>query len=183
MNPNSATMRATDLCALLGVSDQSIYRWMARPYPVNHDFARAPRGRMFALPEVVVRLRERRKQGLFGSQLARVVEFDRAVRAEREFDDHWLGECPESRTDRFAAVLTDAENERFSFCRRAVGNAAVSCGLHGIERLRHIILVHPGVARFVLTGQAEELPVSDIGWQSWVRALDVLNIPIEKEAA
>ncbi len=43
MNPESATLRSTDLCALLGVTDRSIHRWLAVPgYPIHHFFLTTP---------------------------------------------------------------------------------------------------------------------------------------------
>ena len=184
MNPITATMRSTDLCALLGVSDQSIFRWMARPYPPFHDFRCAPRGKMFALPETVARLRARRRGGLVGDDLSRVVGFDARVRAERArqgADELWLGDDPESRAAAFRAALKGEEEERARSVQKAVTSAAMAAGVPRVERLRRITLIHPACVRFILTGEAEELPVGDAGWAAWIRAVDVVNIPAAEE--
>lgn len=188
MNPITASLRSTDLCALLGVSDQSIFRWMARPYPPFHDFRCAPRGKMFAPPEIVIRLRERRRGGLGGDALYRVVDFDMRVRAERArqgADDLWLGDDPESRAAAFRAALTGEEEERARLVQQTVANAALDAGVPRVERLRQITIIHPACIRFILIGEAEELPVGDAGWAAWIKAIDVVNIPttIEQEAA
>lgn len=188
MNPISASLRSTDLCDLLGVSDQSIFRWMARPYPPFHDFRCAPRGKMFALPETVARLRERRRGGLGGDDLSRLVHFDAQIRAERArqgADDLWLGDDPEGRAAAFRAALTGEEEERARSAQKTVTGAAMAVGVPRVERLRRITLIHPACVRFILSGEAEELPVGDAGWTAWLKAVDVVNIPatIEQEAA
>lgn len=188
MNPITATLRSADLCALLSVSDQSIYRWTAKPYPPFHDFRCKPRGKMFALPDIVVWFRERRKRGLYGDDLYRVVEFDAQVRAERArqgIDDLWLGDAPEARAEAFLKALTGEEVERARSVQTTVARTAMATGVPRIDRLRKIVLIHPGIVRCVLTGENEELPVGDVGWASWVKALDIVNIPnsIEMEAA
>ncbi|MEX5726672.1 hypothetical protein Ga0609869_000025 [Rhodovulum iodosum] len=98
MNPITATLRSTDLCALLNVCDRSIWRWMDG-VAAFHDFGRAPRGHMYALPEVISLLRARRRAGLSDDELASVVTHDTAERAERADtlgypDDIWLGGSP-----------------------------------------------------------------------------------------
>lgn len=64
MNPYTATLPSTDICNLLNVTDRSAYRWLSNPYP-RHIGAT----RHYALPEVVARLRLRRKAGLKGDDL------------------------------------------------------------------------------------------------------------------
>ncbi|QFT80908.1 hypothetical protein FIU89_09835 [Roseovarius sp. THAF27] len=187
MNPITATLRSADLCTLLSVSDQSIYRWTAKPYPPFHDFRCSPRGKMFALPDIVVWFRERRKRGLYEDDLSRVVEFDAHVRAERArdgVDDLWLGDAPEARAEGFLKALTGEEFERARLVQKTTTSFAMAVGVPRIERLRKIVLIHPGCVRFILTGEHDELPVGDAGWASWVKAIEVVNIPIEeKEAA
>jgi len=90
MNPNSATLRSTDICTLLSVSDQSVFRWLSDPYPTFVWSNYTPRGRTYALPEIVARLRERRHLGLHGDDLAALVDFDTSVRAENGDDGLWL---------------------------------------------------------------------------------------------
>ncbi|MER3352657.1 MAG: hypothetical protein RLQ73_01680 [Hoeflea sp. D1-CHI-28] len=180
MNPITATLRSADLCALLGVSDQSLYRWMTNPYPPFHDFRRAPRGKMFAVPDTVARLRQRRKRGLHGSDLFGVVAFDAQARAERArhgADDLWLGIDPEPRAEAFRAALTGEEVERARLVQKTAAQAALAAGVPRVERLRQIVLIHPATVRFILTGEGDELPAGDAGWQSWVRAIDIVNIP------
>lgn len=111
MNPDSAIMRSTDLCSLLGTSDQSLYRWLVRPYPPHHFSSAAPRGRTYAAPEVVARLRERRARGLSGDDLARVVEFDTVSRSAMESDFLWVGEDAQGRAAAFFACLEGEETE------------------------------------------------------------------------
>ncbi|QFT97387.1 hypothetical protein FIU85_08745 [Roseovarius sp. THAF8] len=187
MNPITATLRSADLCALLSVSDQSIYRWTAKPYPPFHDFRCKPRGKMFALPDIVVWFRERRKRALYGDDLSRVVEFDAHVRAERARDgvnDLWLGDVPEARAEAFLKALTGEEVERARLVQKTATSAAIAAGLPRISRLSNIVLIHPGCIRFILTSEGEELPVGDAGWSSWIKAIDVVNVAIEeKEAA
>ncbi|MEQ8896320.1 MAG: hypothetical protein RID23_04455 [Roseovarius sp.] len=188
MNPISATLRSADLCALLGVSDQSLYRWMAHPYPPFHDFRRAPRGKMFAVPDTVARLRQRRKRGLHGSDLSEVVAFDAQVRAERArhgADDLWLGIDPEPRAEAFRAALTGEEGERARLVQKTVANTALDAGVPRVERLRQIVLIHPAAVRFILANEGDELPIGDAGWTAWIKAIDIVNIPTteHKEAA
>ncbi|MEX5726673.1 hypothetical protein Ga0609869_000026 [Rhodovulum iodosum] len=63
--------------------------------------------------------------------------------------------------------------------------AAIAAGLPRVERLRQITLIHPACVRFILAGEANELPVGEAGWAAWIKAIDVVNIPttIEQEAA
>jgi hypothetical protein len=189
MNPITATLRSTDLCALLGVSDRSIWRWMDGVTTFT-DFGRAPRGHMYALPEVVTALRAKRRGGLSGDDLARVVGHDTAKRAERAGalgypDDIWLGGTPEARADAFRASLAGEEEERARLVQKTVTDAAIAAGAPRVERLRQITIIHPAAVRFILTGDFEELPVGDAGWTAWVKAIDLVNTPttIEEEAA
>lgn len=190
MNPITATLRATDLCILLDVAPRSFERWLPRPIPVHVDFSAAPRGRMYALPEVLTFLRANRKRGLYGDDLARIVKYDTSERAERAAspgfpDDVWLGGTPEVRSESFRAALIGAEVERARLVQKAVGQAAVVAGVPRVERLRQIVLIHPAVVRFILANEGDELPAGDAGWKSWVRAVDIVNIPAteHKEAA
>lgn len=183
MNPDSATMRSTDLCALLGASDQSLYRWLGRPYPPHHFSRVAPRGKTYALPEAVARLRERRARGLSGDDLARVVEFDTVSRSAMESDFLWVGEYAQRRAAAFFTCLEGKEPERARDCMKAVRNAAIACGLPVISPLGQIALLHPGIVRFVLTDDPAELPVGDAGWVSFAKALWAVNPDHESEAA
>ena len=184
MNPITATLRTNEVCQKLGVSERAFYRWMAQPYPIHHENGRMPRGRLFALPELVARLRCRRKRGLYGAELARVVDFDASERAPKGSDDLWLGDAPEERAAAFCEALTGEEMDRARMLQKTVTDAALSAAVPRIARLRECVLIHPAAVRFILTGCAAELPVGD-GWASWVRALSVVNIPtiIEQEAA
>ena len=175
MNPASATLRSSDLCALLAATDRSLHRWLAHPYPVHHIPTISPRGRTFALPEIVVRLRKRRSVGLDGDDLARVVAFDTATRTQRQVDDMWIGEDAQGRAASFFAALDGEEDERARACKREVRNAATSCSLTGVSRLGQIALIHPGIVRYILTDEANELPVGDAGWQSFAKALWAVN--------
>ena len=112
MNPNTATLRSTDICELLQVTDRSLHRWLANPYPVHTVPTVSPRGRTFALPEIVERLRKRRRDGLYGDDLARVVAFDTATRAKRLEDDLWVGNDAQGRAAAFFACLDGEETER-----------------------------------------------------------------------
>jgi len=172
MNPNSATLRSTDICALLGVCDQSLYRWLSGPYPA-HNFAN--RARHYALPEIVARLRERRARGLHGDDIAALVNFDTQTRAARADDALWLGDGAQDRSAAFFAALTGEETERARDCMKAVRHAATDTGLSGVNRLAQIALIQPGIVRFILSGQADELPVGDGGWQSFVKAVWAVN--------
>jgi len=189
MNPITATLRSTDLCACLSVSDRSIWRWMDG-VATFHDFGRAPRGHMYALPEVISLFRARRRAGLSGDELTRVVTHDTCERAERAGtlgypDDIWLGGSPEARAEAFRASLAGEEEERARLVQKTVTGAAIAAGVPRVERLRQIALIHPACVRFILTGEADELPVGDAGWTAWIKAVDVVNIPttIEQEAA
>lgn len=184
MNPETATLRSTDLCALLGVSDQSLFRWLAHPYPEHIFSERAPRGRTYALPEIVTRLRERRGRGLFGNDLSRVVTFDASVRQSRGADVLWLGDDAKGRAASFFAALTGEEAERARACCREVHSAAIASGLPGADWLSHAALLHPAVARFVLVGDPAEVPLGSKGWQSFAKALWAVNpAPINHEVA
>ncbi|WP_375552985.1 hypothetical protein [Roseovarius mucosus] len=188
MNPITATMRLTDLARVMGVHIRSLTRWVDNGAPA-HDFGHAPRGVMYALPEVVIFLRANRKRGLFGDDLARVVTFDANERAARAAtplypDDIWLGSAPEARAGAFGDALTAEERERARLIQKDVAGAAIAAGARRVERLRNITLIHPACARFILTGEGDELPVGHAGWRAWVTALDVVNVPVnELEAA
>ena len=187
MNHNACTIRSTDLQNLLNVSDRSVWRWMHEPYPRH---ATPKNVRTYALPEVVARLRLRRKNGLSGDDLHRVVTFDTVARAKREIfenaDFMWLGDAAEDRAKEFrAAIEGEGEAvERARAVQKEVRVAAMQAGLPGVERLRQSVLTHPGVARFVLTGEANELPASDAGWLAFTKALWAVNPnQIQLEAA
>jgi hypothetical protein len=178
MNPNTATLRATDIQQLLEVSSQSLYRWMS-PYPLHSLQHAHPWGRYFALPEVVVRLRLRRQNGLTGSDLQALSNFDTAARIERGDDDLWLGDEPAERAQAFFASLHGDEVDRARACMSAVRTAAIDAGLNGVEHLRQSILIFPSVVRFILTSEADELPANGAGWNSLTRALWCVN-PLTK---
>jgi len=175
MNPDTATLRSRDICAILGVSDQSLYRWLARPYPVHHFSDVKPRGRTYALPEIVARLRQRSRDGLSGADLGSVVAFDTQARAARGDDILWLGEGAQDRAASFLAALEGEEVERARACMKAVRHAATQTGLSGVNRLSQIALIHPGLVRFILTGQTNELPVGNAGWESFTKAIWAVN--------
>lgn len=175
MNPSTATLRSLDLCALLGVSDQSLYRWLAHPYPMNHFSRSTPRGRTYALPELVVRLRERRARGLTGEDLAAVVAHDTTVRDQTGNDGLWLDNDALDRAASFFAALVGEETERARDVMKTMRNAATESGLTGVNRLAQIALIQPGIVRFILTGQAAELPVRVVGWSAFVKAIWAVN--------
>lgn len=171
MNPNSATLRSTSICALLGVSDRSVFRWLSGPYPIHVFTSRA---RNYALPEIVGRLRERRARGLY-DDLAALVEHDTTVRTQNGDDGLWLDHDAQDRAAAFYAALCGEETERARDVMKAMRRAAMSAGLNGVNRLAQIALIHPGVVRFVLTGEADELPMTDGGWQSFAKAIWAVN--------
>ncbi|WP_416369682.1 hypothetical protein [Tritonibacter mobilis] len=175
MNPETATLRSSDLCALLGVPHRSLWRWLSAPYPPHHFSETAPRGRTYALPEVVARLRKRRDLGLSGEDLARVMAFDTETRAARQADCLWLGDDAQRRAASLFAALDDEETERARGCMKAMRNAAASAGLSGVSRLGQIAIIHPGVVRYVLSDAADELPAGDAGWQSFAKAIWAVN--------
>ena len=176
MNPHTATIRSSDVQRLLRVSDQSLYRWLARPYPVHISRTKTRSGKYYALPEIVARLRERRERGLVGGDLCQIVAHDTAVRSARGFDDLWLGEKITERAASFSCACSERdEAARAQLCRAQVREAALSAGLPDAERLAEICVLHPAIARYVLTAQDEELPVSDAGWQSFAKALWAVN--------
>tara|TARA_R110002012_G_scaffold248926_1_gene425587 strand:+ start:829 stop:1119 length:291 start_codon:yes stop_codon:yes gene_type:complete len=96
MNHYTCTLRSTELQNLLNVTDRSVWRWMHEPYP-RHTLPKNVR--TYALPEVVARLRQRRKNGLTGDDLRRVVTFDSAARSRAELfhnaDFMWLSDDAE----------------------------------------------------------------------------------------
>lgn len=187
MNPTTATLRLTDLADALNVSIRSLFRWVVDVEP-HHDFGRAPRGVYYALPEIVATLRAQRKRGLYGDELARVVEHDTRRRAVRvgtsaHADDIWLGDAPEARAAAFWEALDGEERERARMVQKTVAGAAIATGAR-VERLRQITLIHPAAVRFILAGEGEELPANDAGWRSWVRAISIVNVSLnEMEAA
>lgn len=183
MNPNSATLRSTDICTLLSVSDQSTYRWLSAPYPTFVWSNCTPRGRTYALPEIVARLRERRRGGLDGDDLAALVAHDVAARAQNGDDGLWLDKDAQDRAAAFYAAFDGEERERARSVMKAVRAAAMAVGLSGINRLAQIALIHAGVVRFILSGEADELPVTDGGWQSFAKALWAVNPSEQYEAA
>lgn len=183
MNPNSATLRSTDICTLLSVSDQSVYRWLSDPYPTFVWSNCTPRGRTYALPEIVARLRERRARGLEGDDHAALVALDTAVRARNGDDGLWLDRDALDRSAAFYAALVGEETERARAVMKATRGAALAVGLSGINRLAQIALINPGVVRFILSGEGDELPVTDAGWQSFAKALWAVNPSEHYEAA
>ncbi|MEO9632437.1 MAG: hypothetical protein ABJG14_18550 [Sulfitobacter sp.] len=176
MNNHTCTIRSTDLQNLLSITDRTVYRWLSGPYPRH---ALPKNVRTYALPEVVARLRLRRKNGLSGDDLHRVVTFDSVARSKAELfqnaDFMWLDDDAEARAKEFVAVLEGEEVERARAVQRAVRAAALAGGLTGVQRLTEIALIHPGAARFILTGSAAETPCGDAGWQSFTKALWAIN--------
>ncbi|WP_333848268.1 hypothetical protein [Phaeobacter italicus] len=175
MNPETATLRSSDLCALLGVPHRSLWRWLSAPYPPHHFSETAPRGRTYALPEIVARLRKRRDWGLSGEGLARVLAFDTETRAARQADCLWLGDDAQGRAASFFAALTGEETERARDVMKTMRNAAAAAGLPAISRMGQIALIQPGSVRFILSGEADELPAGDAGWQSFAKAIWAVN--------
>jgi len=66
---------------------------------------------------------------------------------------------------------------------KACRHATVAAGLSGINRLAQIALIQPGIVRFILSGEVDELPVNDSGWQSFSKALWAVNPPVENYEA
>jgi hypothetical protein len=177
MNPSTATLRASDLVPLLGSCHRSLWRWFKAPsYPL-HFAATSPKGRTYALPEVVTRLREARHTGLTGAELRRVVAYDTATRAVRGDDFLWIGGDAQTRAKTFLAVLDGEETERARAIMGELRNALSRSGLSGIDRLATSTCIHPAAVRFILTDSADELPIGD-GWESFARAIWAVN-PIE----
>lgn len=182
MNKDSATVRATDICRCLGVTMTSVRNWFAPDYPLH---VLEQRVRWYPLPEVVERLRERRKRGLEpGSpEMTALVEHDTTERENRPgADDIWLGDGDVlGRAADFFSVLGGEETIRARSLRAEVRRAALGAGLQGcgIDRLSQVALTHPASVRFILSGQAYELPVGDAGWSAWVTALWAVN-PMEE---
>lgn len=175
MNPDTATLRSSDLCDLLAAPYRSLWRWLSDPYPIHNFSETAPRGRAYALPEIVARLRKRRHLGLCGEDLARVLAFDTETRAARQADCLWLGDDAQGRAASFFATLTGEEIERARGCMKAMRNAAAAAGLPAISRMGQIALIQPGIVRFILSGEADELPAGDAGWQSFAKAIWAVN--------
>lgn len=169
-------MRSTDLQNLIDVGEKSIFRWFSAPYP-RHALLKSVRN--YALPEVVARLRLRRKRGLYSADLASVVTFDTNARSKREVCENvefmWLGDDAEERAGEFWAVLDGEEVERARSVQKEVRAAAIQAGLPGVGRLRQKALVHPSAARFILSGEAVEIPCTDGGWRNWTAALWAIN--------
>jgi hypothetical protein len=174
LDTNSATLRILDLQNLGVATKRSLVRWF-QPRPVAHMVSGSPKGVLYPLPEVVARIRQRSRIGLFGDVLHRVVSFDAAVRAERGEDDIYLGECAEQRAAAFACCLTPKESERARAVQREIRAAALQSGLPGVEHLRNIVLICPSVAKYVLSNSADELPCGDGGWRSFTNALWAVN--------
>jgi hypothetical protein len=163
------------------VTTTSVRNWFAPDHPIH---VLEQRVRWYPLPEVVARLRERRKRGLApGSpEMAALVEHDTAERENRPgADDLWLGERALERAADFFACLAGEETIRARALRAEVRKAALGAGLQGcgIDRLSQSALNHPAAVRWILTGQADELPVGDAGWSAWVTALWCVN-PVEE---
>jgi len=170
------TTSATDLIDLFGWSYQSTYRWFSRhpdgyPPHTNRD-----RGRYFRLEDVVGRLRDARKRGLYGEELEAVVKHDAKVRRTASHEDLYIGEDVERRADKVIAALTPNELDRLKACKKAFTSAAISAGSIGLTRLRHALILHPAILRYVLTKNNAELPVGDLGWFSFSKALCVVNV-------
>ena len=184
MNYTTATIRSVDLTQLLDLSLQSLWRWLKAPYPAHYLSQTTPRGKTYALPEIVARLRLSRKKGLRGDDLQALVNFDTAKRAERGDDGLWLSDHPANRAQAFFASLNGDEVDRARACMAAVRKSAIDAGLNGVEHLRQSILIYPPVVRFILTDEADELPANAAGWNSLTRALWCVNpLPVLKETA
>ncbi|WP_167647627.1 hypothetical protein [Mameliella alba] len=136
------------------------------------------RARWYDLPTVVARLRERRKRGCFGDDLAALVDADTFERLEIRGgqDELFLGDDALGRSVDFYAALVGEEAPRASAVRREVRKGAVSAGLIGVDRLSQVALLQPGIVRYILTGQADELPRGD-GWRSFTSGLWAVNAP------
>ena len=107
-----------------------------------------------------------------------MVVFDTVARAKREHagaEFMWLGDDAEARAEEFRAALEGEEVERVRSVQKEVRAAAIQAGLPGVERLRQIALIHPGAARFILSGEAAEIPCTDAGWRNWTSALWAIN--------
>ena len=174
LDTNSATLRILDLQNLGVATKRSLVRWF-QPRPVVHSVSGSPKGVLYPLPEVVARIRQRSKRGLFGDVLHRVVTFDSQVRAQRGTDDIYLGDSAPERAADFVCCLSPEEAERARGVQRQVREAAIRSGLPGVEHLRQIILTHPAAARFILSNQSDELPCGAGGWSSFTNALWAVN--------
>lgn len=160
---------------MLGVAEKTARRWLANPYPPNTVSRTDPRVRAYALPEIVTRLRLRKKEGLDSAELLRLVAFDTEVRAARAAEEIWVGEEPINRAALFYSSLLPEEKSRAIESMAHVRRAATSCGLSGVEGMAKMSLIHPAIVRFILSGQANELPVGDAGWQSFAKAIWAVN--------
>lgn len=180
------TTNATHITALLGVTFQSTFRWFSRhgggyPEHVSRGNGAGGSARHYRLSDVVSRLRRARSRGLCGRDLALLVEHDAEARRMASHEDLYIGDRTAQRSDDLIKVLTSEEESRLRSARSSFANAAVAAGVKGIARLRHALILHPGVLRFVLTGSTSEMPVGDLGWFSFSRAFCVINIEEELE--
>ncbi|WP_435660455.1 hypothetical protein [Leisingera caerulea] len=186
------TISGPDIRAVLGVSPQTLVRWF-KNHPDGHPPHITDKKVIFyRLDDVVARLRggngssadtgpkSVRPRGLYGDELASLVQIDAERRLEAMRDDMYCeGRSP------LLNVLTDAENERLAEMRAAFRYTAVACGFSPdlyMDRLPR----HPAIIRYVLTGDRAELPTLE-GWASWSRAFCIVNVPtpsdLEKVAA
>ncbi|EPX82124.1 hypothetical protein Salmuc_02493 [Salipiger mucosus DSM 16094] len=88
-----------------------------------------------------------------------------------------------NRSEAFYASLRGEEIERARAVTKAIRGAAVGAGLSGINRLAQITIIHPGFVRFILSGETDELPVTDAGWHSFAKPLWAVNPSEQYEAA
>jgi hypothetical protein len=176
MNASTATLRARDLQNLLNVSARSIWRWLSPNYPPSVCFGRSPR--LYALIDIVPRLRATRAAGLEGGDLAALVTFDAAVRGRRSADDLWLGgDDAGARATAFLECLSDEERTRAREVGRTIRSAITAAGLTDADRLALTAMIQPGIVRYVLSGDRAELPVGQRGEESFARALWAMNPP------
>ena len=175
---------STVLSVVLAISDQAIWRWFSRngtdAYPPH--FVGQQRCKHYALPDVVARLREGRNRGLAGGDLRDLVDFDTAHRAELLLTGPalHLGSDLAERAATVHAALTPVEAARFAQSRT---NIRVGLLTAFWQRLQHVdpaiydlAVLHPSVLRYVLIGEADELPTTSTEWVNWAAEFITTNV-------
>ena len=166
------TISGPDLQAALGVTPQSIVRWFKNNHDGHPPYRRDGKTIFYRLRDVVVRLRHVRPRGLYGDELSSIVAQDAERRCEAPLDDIHVGEDPEG-VSALLRALTHAETERLRDIRVAFRHTCAACGLTPDLYINRLVL-HPGIFRFVLTGDEAEIPTL-YGWPSFTRAFCAAN--------